>query len=511
MVITLLAPELTFGKAVVDLMSCLWHTPYLVDLAYEDGVPWTRYHTCLADMGGFILTFPLPSSDSPTTSGEDRPPSLSGVMLEPLSPIRLGHQGDPGHRHSQAISSHPGTPSQFSSDEETATISNQISPPEPLSLNNKSRGTTISVQLQRLLPHSMKSGKRYTIDHFRNAFLWNMERNTRLFGPLEWRSHPDLLRISTQVADQLESRLGGNNKNDDYESAGLPQGMSPTNFLISLAALEGNTSPLSAAQLLEARRMGLLPSLPHVTESGIRDKDKSDTLVKLAAVWQVAWLVIDLISRQVAGLSSSPLEFMVLAFSVLALLTYLMNWFKPKDVEQPYYIHAVRIPTCDELQKLAMLRPSPRIVPNMTHMFSEFAVAIQRSSTELLHKQYRMNLRTWYTGIAWSGMIFGSVHLLAWNFAFPTTVEKWLWRGSAIMTAAGPVAPGLPLLIISTLMGSMVPKRIKMILVWIYIVILSVILAFCRLFLFMEAYRSLYFLPPTAYLTTWTSDVPHLG
>ncbi|KAF8433195.1 hypothetical protein L210DRAFT_129785 [Boletus edulis BED1] len=41
-------------------------------------------------------------------------------------------------------------------------------------------------------------------------------------------------------------------------------------------------------------------------------------------------------------------------------------------------------------------------------------------------------------GVTW--MILGGLHLIAWNFDFPTEMEKVLWRVASLTLAAGPQA-----------------------------------------------------------------------
>lgn len=517
MILTLLTPEVIFGKAVADLRSCLWHTDQLAQLAREDNVPWTRYHTSFADMGGFVITFPIDHSKPATVSG-DKPPSLSGVALDPGPPIDLGTRTSSDGRRSGAAPDQQGicapsldidleagiSPlgpafSASTNSSSTLTVSNEAASrttrPEPPSSKRK----TTMIRLYRLARLRTLFGERRTHEEIRATMQHNLERHGRLYGPVERQFHPELVRMSKQLANELQ----------DCPDR-IPRGLNKRCYLVSLAALEGDASPLSAAQLLEARRTGLLSQLPLVQETMLRDKDKSDTLVKLAAVWQVLWLVVDLISRETSALPSSPLEFMVLAFSVLALLIYLMNWFKPKDVQVPFYVHSSRLPTLEEFHRLAMLRPNGL---GKTHVFSELSFVVQRSerSEDEFMTKYEWNRKAWYTGVAWSGMVFGSVHLLAWNFAFPTTVERWLWRASAIITAVGPMGPGLPAFALTTLLRPCLRDRGILSFVTLYGISVTAILACCRLFLFVEAYRSLYFLEPKTYLTTWTSDVPHLG
>lgn len=46
------------------------------------------------------------------------------------------------------------------------------------------------------------------------------------------------------------------------------------------------------------------------------------------------------------------------------------------------------------------------------------------------------------------GMLFSGLHLAAWNWAFPSMVETWLWRSAALFATAAciPVAILLPVM-----------------------------------------------------------------
>lgn len=48
------------------------------------------------------------------------------------------------------------------------------------------------------------------------------------------------------------------------------------------------------------------------------------------------------------------------------------------------------------------------------------------------------------------GMLFSGLHLAAWNWAFPTMVETWLWRSAALF----PTAACIPVAILLPLMGT---------------------------------------------------------
>lgn len=561
MAITLLAPEYIFGRAVANLRSCIFHTPQLEELAHQDRVPWSKYHTCLADMGGFVLAFPRAAGEEVENNGDgsdegdgegggdDKPPSLLSVSIAPLSPIDLGHGrpatpghfGDnrlssPGLRHSvgsfvdieaggaTSPSSHPRLSRSSSTSSESTTTTSYVpsttesaiaTSHEPeLSRHNRDKTAYHGKSTSR----AFLSGKDWGEALIRRARHRYIERKTQLYGPILWTPHPELVAISKQIISSVTAATDDdNNSNSASRSTStfpaLPIGMNKHQLIRALVTLEGDNIPLCAAQLLEARRMGLIDRLPYMTEAMVCDRDKGDTLVKLVAVWQTSWLVIDLIVRQVSDLPSSPLEIMVLAFAALASMIYLINWFQPKDVQTPFYMYAVRLPTAEELHALATLTPK-------AHGLWPGIFANKHIPSVSAHSEgYYTATRIWGTGMVWSGMVFGSLHLAAWNCNFPTVVEKWIWRGSALVTTAWPSIPGVLGWVVAMLQrrlgdqGGKLASRMAIRRFWQAVALpLLIVPLFCaRVFVLVEAYRSLYYLPPESYVTTWTSNVPRFG
>lgn len=328
MVITLLAPEYVFGRAVVNLRSCLFHTTQLADLAYQDGVPWYRYHTCLADLGDFVLTFPqqpageqgqkselgMDCGDANTDEKarkEPKAPSLPHVAVIPLSPIRLepipstspgGHRSNspmpsPDHR----CSHHSFGRQTIDVEAERAVSPASISRPSRASSNSSSDSdsqfpsatdtiaacSTASAETWyegESIPGAFISGKDWGEALICRRRTLYIDRETRRYGPIMWRPHPTLVALSKRLITFVTDTNNADSTTRQLPS--LPPGMNKCHLVRSLIALEGDTAPLCAAQLLEARRMGLVSRLPYLTEPMVRDRDKGDTLVKLAAVWQ---------------------------------------------------------------------------------------------------------------------------------------------------------------------------------------------------------------------------------
>ena len=114
-------------------------------------------------------------------------------------------------------------------------------------------------------------------------------------------------------------------------------------------------------------------------------------------------------------------------------------------------------------------------------------------------------------GISAGAAVFGAIHLAAWNFDFPTLVEKQVWRVAALIVTAV-----FPLVILINSLGhyAVAPtsNRGIIFIVWVHAVsILAVAFVLARLYLLVEAFRSLYYLPPAVYLATAAAEAPHVG
>lgn len=103
--------------------------------------------------------------------------------------------------------------------------------------------------------------------------------------------------------------------------------------------------------------------------------------------------------------------------------------------------------------------------------------------------------------------IFGGVHCLAWNSTFPTQVEGIIWRTCAIAVTTLPLALTMILIVVATIAEGDNMKGVIVVLAFSCLVLY----ALARLFLIVEMFRSLFYLPPEVFRETWTADVSHFG
>lgn len=118
-------------------------------------------------------------------------------------------------------------------------------------------------------------------------------------------------------------------------------------------------------------------------------------------------------------------------------------------------------------------------------------------------------------GALLGGTLFGGLHCLAWNFHFPIRGEALTWRACSIITSAIPVLSAVPL---GTWMqwhpwryAPKKPRATRFALASILISGFLIPYVLARLFLIFEMFRGLLFLPPEAFVDTWSGSFPHWG
>lgn len=212
------------------------------------------------------------------------------------------------------------------------------------------------------------------------------------------------------------------------------------------------------------RQDGSLALHPQVMESitlpdpeKIVAENKSDSLAKLIIIIQVTWFVAQIISRAAEKLPISQLEMGTVAFVGCTLMTTFFWWHKPLD------IRLWRSLTDSELALAYGLEPKNKL--SSTRIF----LGAERLPNFVYWSQAAKEYREIETGpqkgelgwvdidgpgtIGWDnnavlemavgsilGIIFGSVHLTAWNFEFPSTRDKMLWRAGSFLVTLLPLS-----------------------------------------------------------------------
>lgn len=225
-----------------------------------------------------------------------------------------------------------------------------------------------------------------------------------------------------------------------------------------------------------------------MSENEILDKSKGDAFTKFITVTQILWLVASIITRKANKLPSSQLEIVTLAFSILAVATYLALWNKPKNIH---------VPTIVQLDKLSRDDAKAKRIEAKLQMHQIRGHSIFDPETETYEDAGFIILMI-------STAVFGSLHCLAWNFTFPSMAERMIWRVSSISLVSAPIVFIIiysPIFLFFDLPGFEE---------WMKILSYGLLSVYClaRLMIIGIAFSSLRSMPPEVYITTWSKYIP---
>lgn len=277
-----------------------------------------------------------------------------------------------------------------------------------------------------------------------------------------------------------------------------------------------NSYILTGERILNLRSTNKMGKLPGITATEIHDRGKSNIFVKVVAVIQVLWTAVQVIVRSVRGLTVSQLELVVTSFSLCAIITYLFLIQKPQGVQtatRPIEIGFIVYE--DQWLRLRQFFLPGRIKSDPDFILDLPPPPRARVPNDYIQVETERDLMPYPLGMAIGGVLFGAVHIAGWNLSFPSSVDQELWHISSIlMTFLLPIAC-LPLILggfDQDLFGILPLSRE---------IVLAVIRAWgfgfgmlymvARLILLVETFRTLVFLPPDAFVSTWVSNIPNVS
>ncbi|KAL6831778.1 hypothetical protein V8C40DRAFT_263072 [Trichoderma camerunense] len=192
---------------------------------------------------------------------------------------------------------------------------------------------------QRILP------KKKQRPDFIKKFCKRQDRLLKMCGKIPW----DLWECHVQHASDMEKGIQPSTRTEPQRELAFSEA--------DVAALAGNIWILDSKQLAIARKRGIITEMPKIKEEAIDDKSKSDGLVKIIAVLQVLWLVVQLIVRTIDDLHFTQLEITTVAFAATAVIIYSIDFIKPKDVNVPFYIDIEKVVGYDDFVAIAEAAP----------------------------------------------------------------------------------------------------------------------------------------------------------
>ena len=202
----------------------------------------------------------------------------------------------------------------------------------------------------------------------------------------------------------------------------------------------------------------------NISEAEIKDKSKSDSLSKAIAMVQIFWLAVSVIARRIYHITTSQLEILSLAFTALAILIYAAYWDKPQNLGEPSTIFLSRFSDNPDRDKSIRQQIYNISVSSNTKEFRDISsfrkdewpgigkvtskdqdkIDSDSQFLVILKNGGRMENDTCYTsGISdvtfvLATHLFNGLHLLAWNFDFPSRVELMMWRVASLIATFTP-------------------------------------------------------------------------
>lgn len=525
----LFAPELFTVKAMMGSYFARHVRDIMKETVKESEVDWTTRHAFLANMGGFAIEFGedarVPQS-SPDTSVDSQPPAGQGRAGGPVAGTpgqeAAGSDSSPGigvEKQPHTDQDGAGRPVPDISEKKPADIrkapsSNLFcSDRSPRQLEEQTSGMidsqgvynlTINIQAAFANPGPAVTTALLTeagnnpSDALRRTLLdlyKKYDGNKWFIFPIpkvvlgrwrEDRTNLELIKFALVTAT--------------FEKLGFH---TPQSYLQNLMTLRGNIWVVDGIQLEYARRVGIISAIPGVTEDEIMDKSKGDWVSKALAILQVTWLWIQLVLRTAQGLTATQLEIMTAAFATCSVITYALYLQKPKDIKTRIRIQAVRYPSVREMAEMG--RRGPRTV-----WFNR--VHLQLGNDNYHHREGKDTAFYLIVVGAFIGMVFGSVHFACWDSHFPTLGEKLGWRIACGILLLIPV-PVAGLMLLDNYLEDVrrkegtkiqrgnVTRGVTLLFEGVYVL--------ARLFMMVEAGRSLYFQPKESFVATW-AFMPHV-
>lgn len=543
MLLSLVAPEFIIAKAWCDNKSVDLVHGKLEELAANHGVPWTRKHTHLANMGGFSIKFNSNHDEAIQTLHDENGQGASAQTLEIVQDVRELSLPTDNNGNLSVV--------QYSTRIATNTPEVDVELASPTSSQTESVDQAIRQEndILALLKEAACEDAPLSV----STLQQRIEKRSGYVGDINWKVDPHNLHLVKEALRSL--------KKDSFTEGAWRHFLSVwPSWYRNLRALQGDLWILDAQQLLLARELGIIKKLPTVAEADIDDRNKSDIFVFLVAIWQIVWFGLQLIVRWYGRKSTSQLEIITLSFAIVAAVTYYLLKDTPKDIAYSIILPAYQHPrTKEELVSLGLRGPYlliPRILmrkvllPPLPHpqpgpgawfdaqqrspgrfktIFSDYIGTLGISNfdfhvnqnLESQNADYSVNAV--FVGIL-SLVVFGAIDFIPWGFSFPTAAEKWLWRVCSILGVAVPVyatlgryhkamdwAPRFKqkfaariLPILTGIVEELLRDEIILIASLAYYL-------FARSFILVEVFRSLAYVPPDAFETSWPANLPHIG
>lgn len=204
--------------------------------------------------------------------------------------------------------------------------------------------------------------------------------------------------------------------------------------------------PIHGIHLAWLIKEGYLP-VPEITEEEIFDKSKANLLNKVLVCIQTGWFVLQCLARWRQSLPLTTLELATITYVWCTWGIYSQWLNKPLDVESSTLLK-IKASTAEILVKAGPAASKPYRETPLDFVWDwhvSWTLDVQSHLPFRVGPRKRPIPRILNDSMPWYdkgsdvalmlGMIlvYGAIHMLGWNLIFPTSIEKTLWRVSALV------------------------------------------------------------------------------
>lgn len=239
----------------------------------------------------------------------------------------------------------------------------------------------------------------------------------------------------------------------------------------------------------------LLPS-----EEELQDRSKSNAVTKTLVILQISWFVANCITRLARRLPTIQLEMGVLGTAVCSLVSYITLF------QKPYAVKTV----------VAVLSVDGDIPGQIVDVLRENNEIRDSHRTGYSHRGRDTLATVVFTLLA---TVLGAFHVAAWNFSFPTELDKVMWRVNSVITCALMASVWI---LIALFRFVFVPVQHifdtshinwdQAIDAFMEVLFAPIFLLYVvsRMILAVLVIRFLFHIPPGAFQTSWADNLPHI-
>lgn len=253
-------------------------------------------------------------------------------------------------------------------------------------------------------------------------------------------------------------KVEANRSVQDFKTLELPSGYEKWTVRHGFYANMGGfvlQPPDSAAFPINSKQLHWLikrryVDYPTMTAKEVWDKSKADGFQKSLTCLQTGWFIIQILGRVIQHLPITTLEITTLSF-VLCTLVMFFQWAnKPLDVESPTILESNK--------SIAQILLDAGDAANQPYRQTPLDFIDNQSPSWLTEVQPHLRFRTGpktrplprFTNdrfpvigagpdavfLFFFTMAYCGLHFVAWNFEFPTPLERKLWRSASITIGA---------------------------------------------------------------------------